>query len=132
VFVSDQKKVEIFPLKIRLLAVAAGCVNGLALSLLSPLFFLLHFPLILGATLQPYSPRVGKWVMSAGVLITTLYSSQFAVLAAISIGRLRLHHAFEDLAFLSLFLTSIILVVWCDAALVADARRLRRADRRAR
>ena len=116
------------PSRIRWLAIAAGCFSGLVGFLhYGPFFLLVPSVLILGAIIQPWSPRPGRWCLALGACIVTFYASFLAMPAVLLIKHLRLHHNFEDLIFLCLFLASVALVGWCDVALAVDARRSRGA-----
>jgi hypothetical protein len=108
-------------------AIAAGCFFGAIGSLHYGWFFLLvPCVLILGAIVQPRFHRPGRWLLALGACILTFYASFLGLPAVLLIRRLRLHHNLEDVGFLFLCLVSVLLVVWCDVALVVDARKSRR------
>lgn len=114
----------------RVIAIAAGCFSGAAGSLeYGPFFLIVPAVLVLGAIIQPWSTRPGRWLMWLGAFFLTLYegaffvpqiaeviTSQFASLDSVAIQVLFL-----------LTLVSVFLIIWCDAALVVDARRSKRA-----
>ncbi len=123
---SPNQPSEILPLKMRLLCIATGSISGLAgMLLFGPLFWLFPSLLILGAVAQPYLLRAGRWIVAIGALILSIYT--FLFIAPQILGAVQMMRTIHDpgfLALLSLFLASIILVVWSDAALVLDAKRL--------
>lgn len=130
---ADQSAVqysEIVPGKVRWLAIAAGCVSGASGSLLSsPLFLLIPSILILGAILQPYSPRKGRWLMWVGTFFLSLYVGGFLAPLAIEVVRTPRSAYDGMIAGLRLLsMASLLLVSWCVVALVIDANRLRRTS----
>jgi succinate-acetate transporter protein len=108
---------------VRRLAVAAGSVFGIVGFLHYGLFFLfVPSILVLGAIVQPRSPRLGNGLLALGAAVLTFYCAFLGVPAVLLIGGLRSHHSLEDVAFLILSLVSIALVIWCDVLLVIEAR----------
>lgn len=120
---------QIFPMRIRWVSIAAGCFAGVAGSLVFGwLFALVSSALVLGAIIQPYFHRSGKWLMWLGAFILTFYVGLF--LAPQMLGAIRTLPQYHDqnaIAFLCLSLMSIILLAWCDVALVIEDRKARRA-----
>lgn len=95
------------------------------------MFLLVPSILILGAIIQPYLPRSGRWILSGGALLVSLYVLVFLAPQAVGIFQtLRVYHGVRDLMLLSLFIVTILLVGWCDVALVTDAARLRHSSDR--
>jgi hypothetical protein len=119
-----EQRGRIFPVGLRLLAILAGCLSGFAGSLaFGRVFIFVSIVLILGAFVQPYVPRLGRWVFSIGAILLSVYVGLFLVpLALGSISMLREYHAPHDLALLFLFVISIALVAWVDLALVMNQR----------
>jgi hypothetical protein len=118
---------KIIPSKIRWVAIAAGSLSGFTGSLLfGPLFLLIPSPLILGAIVQPYSPRPGRSLMSVGAFFLSLYAGLFVAPQAYgAISMLHLYYALNHITLLGLLLVSLSFVIWCDIVLVADSRRLK-------
>jgi hypothetical protein len=115
---------RVLPDKLRVLSLAAGCISGLAGFFLFGIVFLV-FPVlqILGAIIQPYSPRLGYWVLSAGVAILTASVGGFFGTQIFFIMRDIPHfHDPEILGVLFLFSLSLVLVVWVDVALIINER----------
>jgi hypothetical protein len=111
------------PSRMRWLAIAAGCVFGIV-SFLHYGWFFLFIPsvLILGAVIQPRFPRLGSVLLAFGACIVTFYGLFLGVPIVLIIRNLGVRHGLEDLVFLGLSLASVVLIIWCDAQLVADAR----------
>ena len=114
---------ELVPARTRWLAIAAGCVSGLAGSLpFGPLFAALPAILVFSAILQRWSPRPGRWLMWLGAFFLTLDVGVFFIPPV-----LRPSHMLDGsiLIVLSLYIVSILLVGCCDLALIIDSRRSR-------
>lgn len=107
-----------------MLAVLAGCLSGFAGFLVFGIVFLfVPLILILGAIIQPFVPRLGRWVFGVGAMLVTVYVGVFLVPQALgTMSRLAQDHAPLDVALLFLFVLSITLVFWVDVALVMDER----------
>jgi hypothetical protein len=110
----------------RRLAIVAGGVSGIAGALpYGPIFLLVPSILILGAIVQRWSPSPGRWLMSLGAFILTVYVGLFLAPQGISgIWSLPSTHDINYLTLIVLALASTVLVGWCDIALVVDARRM--------
>lgn len=120
-----------------LFATAAGFTLG-GLLLLPLASFM-----ILGAVVQPRSPRSGRWLMWTSASLLTLHFLPASVVLLSGIfrtpppivtlsGTPRNPVPYVDLVALgiiSLWLVSSLLVMWCDAELVIDAWKLRAAPR---
>ena len=79
--------------------------------------------LILGAIIQPYVPRLGRWVFAIGAMLVSMYVALFLVPQAFgAITMLPHYHEPHDLADLCRFVLSIALVVWLDVALVRNEK----------
>ena len=111
--------------RLRAVALAAGGVAGvfgMLVSLLAPIF---SIPLILGALIQPRSPRPGRYLMWVGVLLlnfSLFYSIQFVfeLFSGQSSGR-------GEIYFIAV--PTAILIPWCWVELILDALRLRQTIR---
>ncbi len=116
---------EILPGRIRLLAIVTGCCTGIAGFIpFGPFVSLIALLLVVGATLQPYSPRSGRWLLWLGAFFVTMFVGVFLAPQAVWVSRIfRLHHEIAILTFLFFFIASIPLVIWCDVALAAEALR---------
>ena len=107
-------------------AIAAGGTAGVFLMFLSPLALIFAAPLILGALVQPRSPRSGRSLMWIGApvlsCVTLLYSVRI-VLEGIR---------YFDLTMVAIYVVSVattMIVIWCDVELVLEAIRQRRTVR---
>ena len=122
---ADEAKHGIFPGRIRLLAILAGCVSGLIGSLSMGYGFAI-FPslLILGAVAQPLFPRSGRWIMRIGALILSIPVLPYGGgLMLLSVKHLYGAHDFNFLAVLTLWAVSFSLLTWCDVVLLVEAIR---------
>jgi len=114
--------------RIRSLAVATGCFiavggSSSAGGLYCPIVAGI---LVLGAIVQPHSPRAGKWLMWAGASLLTLLFVPFSILVLPkAIGGLRYYHDYSDLGVISHWVVSLLLLIWCDTVLVIDTWRIR-------
>jgi hypothetical protein len=118
----------VIPNRTRWLVIGAGCFYGLVGFLhYGWLFVFVPIILILGAVVQPRFNHLGRWLLALGTFIVTLYGMSFAVPAVELIGRLPLHHSLEEVVFLLLFLVTVLLIVWCDVALIMEERKSRRS-----
>jgi hypothetical protein len=111
---------ELVPSKTMWLTILAGSVSGVAGSVaFGYLFFELPAILILGTILQRWSPRPGRWFMWLGAFFLTVDVGVF-------FSPVILHPPnsldFGIVVFL-LFMASLVLVCWCDVALIMDAFR---------
>lgn len=118
---------EIIGTKLRCLVIAAGVISGVAgFFSVGPLILLTASFQILGAIVQPNSPRPGRWLLWVGSLILSLYVG-FLVVPGIS-ESMRLVRSYGDISSLTVFsisLISVLLIIWSDTALLIDAWRLR-------
>ena len=109
----------------RWLAIVTGCISGLAGSLpFGPLFVVISAILVFGAVLQRWSPRSGRLLMWLGACVLTLdVGAFFGPLV------LRPPHLIDTniVVVLTLCLVSLVLVGWCDVALIIDSHRSRNA-----
>jgi hypothetical protein len=117
---------RVLPRKVRRLAVVTGCVVGIALLSFKWLAVAGIF-LIVGAAVQPWMPRTGRWVLSVvapllGVWIVPM--GGLFLLGAVKGETLGLDFYSRGLAFA--WMLSPILLIWCNVALVVEARRERR------
>ncbi len=112
--------------KTRWLVIITGCISGLAGSLsFGPLFSMLPALLISGAVLQRWSPRPGRWLMWFGAFWLTVDVGVF-----LGPPVLRRPRSLDGnvLVLLALCLLSLVLVGWCDVALIIDSRRSKNAS----
>ena len=124
---SPYESIEIIPNRVRWLAIVAGLLCGLGGSLLfGPLFLLVPSVQILGAVIQPYSPRPGRLLLSVGVLFLSLYAGLFLAPQAFgAISTFRSAYDLEHVALFVLLLIALLSVIWCDVAFVRAIRHLR-------
>jgi len=124
---SANHKNRILPLKIRWLAVVTGCVVGIALLSFKWLSVSGVF-LVVGAIVQPYAPRAGRWLLSVVAPLLAVWIVPMGglfLLGAVKGENLGLDFFSRGLAFA--WMLSPILLVWCIAALAVEARKERRA-----
>ena len=119
---------ETVPSKIRWLAIAAGVVSGIAGSLpFGPVYAFIPSLLILGAIIQPYIRRPGRWLLHVGALLVSFYVALFLLPAAVGIIWTALLRSDSMLAALLLLdVLSVVLISWCDFELVIEARQRKR------
>jgi hypothetical protein len=126
---SPYQSIEIIPVRVRWLAIAAGLLSGLGGSLLfGPLFLLVPSVQILGAVIQPYSPRPGRLLLSMGVLLLSGYAGLF--LAPQAFGAILGSRSEFDLSHVALFvllLVALLSVAWCDVAFIKAIRQIRQS-----
>jgi hypothetical protein len=128
---SEEQTDPILPRKIRWLAVAAGCFSALAWSLGGLYFAIVSGPLIVGAIVQPRFRRLGTALVAAGALYLSFWVLPYGIgILFGTVRTLRQYHDLIRLGVTSLWVVSILLVGWCDAALVIDAVKRRRARRK--
>lgn len=124
---------QVLPRKTRWLAILAGCLSGLAATFVfGPFMFIFSSLLILGAVVQPRWHRPGRWLLAFGAFIQTFYSIGFVLLQEVfAVRSLPAFRTLADRIYLFIFLlvasTSVLLVAWCDVALIVDARKSRHA-----
>ncbi len=113
----------------RWLAIATGCLSGVAGALQYGLFSLIiPSVLVLGAIIQPWSFRPGKWLMWLGAFFLTLYVGLFFAPQLVDItvtSGLRSLDSLGIWILFSLTAASVLLVIWCDIALAVEGRRSR-------
>lgn len=121
---------QLVPPRTRWLAIAAGCVSGLAGSLpFGPLFSALPLILIVGAVLQRWSPHPGRWLMWLGAFFLTMNIAVLLGPGVLSPKRLLApYYDWNLLIFFVLSLASLALVGWFDVALIIDARKSKDAS----
>lgn len=115
--------------RLRRLAVAAGCVSGIALVSFGVLSAFGILP-ILGAAIQRRTPRLGRLVLYVGIALLTYLVVPFGIVAL----RETIETGFFPLDFVALTLSlawmlSLPLVIWCDVALAVEAVKERRSRR---
>lgn len=121
---STSQSTKIVPVKIRLLSTVTGCFTAIAGSLAFGLLFSIPpIILVLGAVSQPYLRVAGKWLIRVGAVLLTLEVMVLLVVIPEGIRLLRLYHDRNFLGTLSVSIASVLLVTWCDVALITEARR---------
>ncbi len=120
-----ESKKRILPRKVRWLAVVTGCVVGIAL-LSFKWAAVCGIVLTVAAVVQPWMPRTGRWVLSVvapllGVWIVPM--GGLFLLGAVKGETLGVDFFSRGLALA--WMLSPILLVWCVAALVVEARKER-------
>jgi hypothetical protein len=119
-------KSRILPRKLRFLAVMTGCVVGIALMSYT-WRSLSAIPLILGAVLQPRVPRMGRLLLSVAAPLLSAWVVPLGVIMLV--GTVRgdpFPHDFLGVSLTLAWILSPILLLWCDATLVAEAVKERR------
>jgi hypothetical protein len=119
---------RVLPRNVRLLTVIAGCFSGFAL--LSFIWLSLSaIPLILGALVQSKLPRLGRWLIAgvAPALSTPVIGMGAVFWAETARGRNRFSPAPLGLALDAAWMVAPILLTWCDAVLLLEAFKPRRA-----
>jgi hypothetical protein len=114
--------------RLRWLAVSAGITAGIGGTLpFGPLFFIFPSPLIVGAIIQSRSPRLGSWMMRIGSTILSYYIFiGFTPQIVEFFSRFRAYSDdFLRYIALALWVSSFVLVGWCDFVLLAQAVRSR-------
>jgi hypothetical protein len=124
-------KQRVLPQNIRWLAIATGLVTGSALLTVSWPLSVPAILLMLAGIVQPRSPQLGRLVLSvvAPLISVWVIPVGFIFLLEILTGEPAGRH---DLLFLAITLSwmlSPILLLWCDIALLVEARRDRRERR---
>jgi len=114
----------------RRLAIATVCVTAAA-TLTTGGGFLLTIPLILGVIADYRSARRGRWLMWVGAayLSVTLLQMEILILPEF-VAELRSYHHLGGLGSVvfPLSIASILLIIWCDVALLIDAVKTRRSS----
>lgn len=125
---SESRTSPVLPRGVRVLAIITGFFAGFVfLPEVIPL--LLALMLIVGAAVQPWTHRAGKWLLISGAFSVTSVSS----LAFIGLS-LKLRSAtsvnFDAIGLPFFWLVLAILIVWCDVWLVVHAIRSWHASER--
>lgn len=118
-----RRAADIFPRRIRWLAIVTGTASALALF---PILFLLYPALLIaGGYLQPRYPTTGKWFVWAGAANLGVVLIVYDVMM--------FPHPFRQPEFpahmVLAFSASTVLLAWCYAELVVDGVRRMRARR---
>lgn len=113
------------PTGTRWLALLVGCmafiVGSLPPSPVSTLVIPTTF--VLGAIIQPYSPRPGRWLLSVGAFYLSLSVPYLALMVAGGASHLLDSKSLNSLLLLLALVAPLVLLIWCDVALILDARR---------
>ena len=116
--VKRAKDPVVVPAWIRAVAVAAGCFAFGCVFVLAWGSFLESTSLVLGAVVQPRSPRIGRWLMWVSALL--LSAILLPTGSRVAYDFILYHHR-AILWTESLIVLVAGLIVWCDVALVIDA-----------
>ena len=129
---TDEAKHRVLPRKIRLLAVVAGGLSGVAGCLGTGLAFWIYPSLlIVGAVAQPRSPLSGRWLMYVGAPILSVWILPYGVgVVCEGVRNLPRYHDLNSLVVITLWAVSFSLVAWCDIALVIEAIKANRPRQR--
>ena len=113
---------ELFPRRVRWLAVATGVASALALF---PVWFFLYPALLItGGVIQPRHPRAGRWLVWLG-------AANLGVIIYVYDAIIFPHPWREPQIMVVPFSASTILLLWCYAELVVDGLKQMRARRSA-
>jgi hypothetical protein len=116
-------RAEVMPGRLRWLAAATGCVAFVD-AFLGAGLFLESALLALCALVQPRSPRLVRWLMWVSAFSMSVWMCQLAiVLARDAVKTLPSYHDRNILAVETFLLLGVVLLLWCDAALIMDALR---------
>lgn len=120
---SKSRTSSVLPRGLRVLAIATGIFTGLTFfAVVIP--WLLALMLIVGAAVQPWTHRAGKWLLIAGAFSVTVLSVTLVVGASFHLRSLS-PFDFDTIALPLFFLILAILIVWCDVGLIVHAIRSR-------
>jgi hypothetical protein len=112
---------EIIPGRIRWLAIGTGCIAVVAgFVSIGSLFPIVPSVLILGALIQPRFLRLGRWLISVSAFLLSLAVLPLGV--AILFKGVRTVRSYTELGVISIWAVSVLLVTWCDAELLIEAR----------
>src|SRR6185437_4355966 len=108
---SKSRTSSVLPRGLRVLAIATGIFTGLTFfAVVIP--WLLALMLIVGAAVQPWTHRAGKWLLIAGAFSVTVLSVTLVVGASFHLRSLS-PFDFDTIALPLFFLILAILIVWC-------------------
>jgi hypothetical protein len=111
---------QIVSRRLRWFAISTGCFAAIALTVaLGPAFALMPSLLILGALLQPIFPRLGRGLICAGALWMSFWVFDVGILMA------RETRFADHPGVISLTLASVVVVAWCDWAIVSEELKMR-------
>jgi hypothetical protein len=114
---------DVFPRRIRWLAIATGLSTAGLYCFLTPFAVLGPAMLILGALLEPRFPRQGKWIIWFWAFG---WSMALVPLALVLFHNFPRDHEYMMLVLASLLIASTLLVLWLDEELIVDGiRRIR-------
>lgn len=112
----------VLPRGLRVLAIGAGLVTVVTFIAGGLPGLLLASMLIVGAAVQPYAHRAGKWLLMAGASSVTMVSAESFIAQSMELrGSSSFSFDFETIALPLFLLILTILVVWCDVWLIVDA-----------
>ena len=122
---SENRSTEIMANKIRWLAGTTGCLTAVPITILwsSPVFAIFPIFLILGAALAGRFPRRGRDLIWFGAGLLSLSGLPLGVWFLV----LAYYHAGRDPRVTVVAAASVLLIVWCDVAVVMEAIKLRGA-----
>lgn len=126
---TGRTNVEAIPAKLRWLTIATGLFCTASLAPFGLFFGIWSLPLILGAVIQPYSPRPGKLLTWFGALVLSPWVFYLSGAGAIEIAR-NPETTHDAMAVLLLFISSlsVVLMACCDVAMIVNARHSKNAE----
>jgi hypothetical protein len=117
---------DVIPTGTRWLALLVGCMAFIVGAMPPSPVSTLPVPstFVLGAIVQPYSPRPGRWLLSVGAFYLSLIGVPYLALMVAG-GALHLvdSKSLTSLLLLLALVAPLVLLIWCDVALILDARR---------
>jgi len=114
----------VLPRGLRILAIATGLFAGFTF-LPEGIPLLLALMLIVGAAVQPYTHRAGKWLLMAGAFSVTFLSAEGFIAQSMEL-RGAFSFDFDTIALPLFLMVLTILVIWCDVWLMVHAIKSRR------
>jgi hypothetical protein len=117
------------PRRIQWVAAAAGCFTGVALLGLSWIMSPLAVFLVVGSAATPWFPRAGRWFILVLALVLSVIILPICIAnpGELVRGFFVGPHEFSFLAMSLSWLLSPVLLIWCDAELLIEAVKVRRA-----
>lgn len=122
--ISESRTSPVLPRGVRVLAITTGLFTGFTFIAGGLPGLLLGLMLVVGAGVQPWTHRAGKWLLIAGAFSVTVLSGSLVVSASLHLRGLSTFD-FHTIG-LPLFLFVLtVLIVWCDVWLIVYATRSR-------
>ncbi|HWH59732.1 MAG TPA: hypothetical protein VN682_19035 [Terriglobales bacterium] len=117
---SESPTGAVLPKGVRWLAIGAGLVTAVTFIAGGLPGLLLASMLIVGAAVQPYARRAGKWLLIAGAFSVTFLSAEAFIVQSIQL-RGSSSSDFETIGLPLFLLVLTTLIVWCDIGLIVHA-----------